>query len=92
MGALLGIASRVIESAGKSAAVGDLFRIHAVATRENAGYHWVTIPPGIDLTSSEIFDPTMMSNLLRAGRELGSGMAPWNTRPPGFRGLYDADM
>jgi len=89
---LLGIASRVIDSTGKSAAVGDLFRIHAVASREGAGYYWVTIPQGIDLEASEVFDPVMMSNLLRAGRDLGSGTPPWRTSPPGFRALYELEQ
>lgn len=80
---LLAIASRTLESIGLSAAVGDLFRIHAVAVREDAGYHWITIPEGISLDSNEVFDPAMMSSLFQLGSRMGREGVPWRTRPPG---------
>ena len=41
---LRGITARVIEASGRAGVVGALFIIYAFAQREQASFHWVTIP------------------------------------------------
>jgi hypothetical protein len=81
---LRSIAMRVFDSAGKSAVVGDLFRIYAVAVREQSGYHWVTIPDGVEITGNEVFDPEKMSELYDLGYRKGLEGPVWLTSPPGL--------
>jgi hypothetical protein len=81
---LRSIAIRVFDSAGKSAVVGDLFRIYAVAVREHSGYNWVTIPDGVEITGNEIFDPEKMSELYDLGYQKGLEGPTWLTTPPGL--------
>jgi hypothetical protein len=55
---------RVFETSGKASTIGDLFRIFAATTRDQASFNWVTIPETLDLGSSdELFDPATMRAL-----------------------------
>jgi predicted acylesterase/phospholipase RssA len=78
------IAVRVLESSGKSALVGDLFRIFAVTQQEGASFQWVTIPNGVEITGNETFDPVKMTQLYDLGRETAMAGPIWSTRPPGL--------
>lgn len=80
------IARRTFRAAGRSAVVGDLFRIYAQALRERSGYHWITIPDGVNLSGEEIFDPVIMQQLYDIGYEIARAGPPWNILPPGVRG------
>ncbi len=79
------IALRVIDASGRAAALGDLLRIHAYAQREQAGFHWVTIPEDVDMRSDEVFDPTLMLSLYEVGLRMATSGAYWDTSPPGRR-------
>ncbi|MBN8507911.1 MAG: patatin-like phospholipase family protein [Burkholderiales bacterium] len=79
------IATRVIDASGRSAAVGDLFRIYAYAQREGAGFQWVTIPEHVDMQGDEIFDPRQMQALYDVGFRMAAGGGSWATLPPGRR-------
>lgn len=81
---LRSIAMRVFESAGRAAVVGDLFRIYSVTVRENAGFHWMTIPPGVEMTGNEVFDPAHMQALYDLGYRIALEGPRWRERPPGF--------
>ena len=76
---------RTFETASKSAVIGDLFRIYAVALREQAGYNWITIPEDVELWGSELFDPAKMGKLFELGRQRAQAASPWFTDPPGLR-------
>lgn len=82
---LRGIAVRVLESAGKAAVVGDLFRIYAVALHEDAGFHWITLPDGIEITGTELFDPVKMRQLYDIGYQVWRAESVWATQPPGWQ-------
>jgi hypothetical protein len=82
---LRGIGLRTFETASKSAVIGDLFRIYAVALREQAGYNWITIPEDVELWGSELFDPVKMGELFEVGRQRARAASPWFTDPPGLR-------
>jgi Patatin-like phospholipase len=77
------IAIRVIGATGRTAVLGDLFRIYAYALTEEAGFQWVTIPEEVDLDADEVFDPVTMGRLYDVGYRFGAARKPWNTLPPG---------
>lgn len=77
------IAARVIESAGRSAAIGDLFRIYSYALREQAGFQWITIPDDVPMGGAEFFDPAQMQALYDVGFRLAATGGGWSTSPPG---------
>ncbi len=78
------VALRTIEAATKSAVIGDLFRIFAITSFENSGYHWITIPNGVEIQGEEVFDPVLMRQLYDTGYETARSGPKWYTRPPGF--------
>ncbi len=78
------IATRVLDTSGRTAVVGDLFRIYVAAQDEGAGYHWITIPQGFDLRGNEVFDPVLMSALYELGYRQAIAGGGWRTRPPGL--------
>ena len=80
---LRAIAMRVFDSSGKAAVVGDLFRIYAITSREQTGYHWTTIPEGVELFGDEIFDPAKMRELYDLGLSAALAGPSWSTKPPG---------
>ncbi len=76
------IAVRSFESATTAAMFGTLFRIHTVAVNEHAGFGWITVPAGVDLTGTETFDPVLMKSLYELGQELGGAGPQWATDVP----------
>ena len=84
---LRAIALRVFDTSSKAATIGDLFRIYALSLREEAGYHWITIPEGVVLQGDEVFDPQKMGELYEVGVRTAAAGPPWSTAPPGARGV-----
>ncbi len=82
------ISMRVIDFSGRSAVVGDLFRIYGDATREQANFRWVTIPDDVSMESDEVFDPTSMTALYDIGYRLAVGRNAWAVMPPGRQQGY----
>ncbi len=80
---LRSIGTRAFTAAAKSATLGDLFRIFAFSLRQGAGYHWITIPNGIELAGDEVFDPVAMRRLYDIGFAKSRGGPEWATTPPG---------
>jgi predicted acylesterase/phospholipase RssA len=78
-----GIAGRVIEATGRSAVIGDLFRIYALSLREQGEFHWTTMPQGVELQGAEVFDPEKMAELYALGYAAAKAGPAWFTRPPG---------
>jgi hypothetical protein len=79
-----GIALRSMEAAARASMVDELIRIYAFALREDAGYFWVGIPQGINLTGAEIFDPAVMRELFDFGYRRAVEGPEWQMLPPGF--------
>jgi hypothetical protein len=79
------IAARVIDSAGRAAATGDLHRIYGYARREGAGFQWVTIPEDVRIDADEVFDPVKMQALFDVGLRMAADGGSWITLPPGQR-------
>lgn len=78
------IAARSFESTRKAAFVGDLFRIYAVTVREGAQFNWITMPNGLELERSELFDPVLMRALYDLGYDNAVSEQTWATGPPGL--------
>jgi hypothetical protein len=81
---LRGIASRVLDVAGRSTVVGDLFRIYSFAVQEQADFQWVTIAQDVQLEGAEVFDPVKMRELYDIGYRAAHAGPQWSVRPPGF--------
>jgi hypothetical protein len=81
---LRGIATRVLEASGRSAVVGDLFRIYAFSLREQGEFQWITIPQGVDLSGAEVFDPVTMRELYDIGYKQALAGPHWEVDPPGL--------
>ena len=79
------IAARVIDASGRTAAIGDLFRIYSFAQSEGAGFQWITIPDHVAMGGDEVFDPREMQSLYDLGFGLATSGGGWYTRPPGRR-------
>jgi predicted patatin/cPLA2 family phospholipase len=77
------IAARTIDASGRAAVLGDLLRIHTYAQREGGSFHWVTIPPEVDMAAEEVFDPVQMQALYDVGLRMAGAPDPWITRAPG---------
>ena len=82
---LRSIATRAFELAARSATLGDLFRIWAVAQRDAAGFHWITIPEGVELSGDETFDPVVMARLYEVGFQRALQGPVWNSDPLGMQ-------
>jgi Patatin-like phospholipase len=82
---LRGIALRSLETASRAGIIGDLFRINLFAREAQAAFYWVTIPEGVEIQGSEVFDPVVMRQLYDVGYRAAIAGPDWVTRPPGFR-------
>ncbi len=79
-----GIALRSLVMAGRSAVIGDLFRIYAFTLHEGASFQWVTIAEGVDLEGAELFDPVKMTELYEIGYRAAVAGPVWFSKPPGM--------
>ena len=78
-----GIAMRSLSASGRSAVIGDLFRIYTFTLREGAGFQWVTIGREVNLDGAETFDPEKMRELYDIGYQAALSGPQWITMPPG---------
>jgi predicted acylesterase/phospholipase RssA len=78
------IAERSFNVLSSAATIGDLFRIYAGTRSQGASFHWITIPTGIDMAGSELFDQARMTELYELGYGLAKNGITWATRPPGL--------
>jgi predicted acylesterase/phospholipase RssA len=82
---LRSIGTRAFSAAANASTLGDLFRIFTFALLNSAGYHWITIPNGVELAGDEIFDPVAMRRLYDLGFGKSRDGPEWSTRPPGVQ-------
>jgi predicted patatin/cPLA2 family phospholipase len=79
------IAVRVIDASGRTAAIGDLFRMYAYSQQEGVEFRWVTIPNDVPMGGDEVFDPVQMQRLYDVGYRMGASGSEWRSQPPGQR-------
>lgn len=78
----LSIAGRAISSLIQTQGAGDLYRIYAIAQRDNVAYHLAFIPKSFSAVHREEFDPTYMKALYQRGFEMAKKGYPWESKPP----------
>lgn len=81
---LFSTAGRSISTLIKNQGIGDLYRIHAMAMRDNIDFNLATIPASFALKSDEPFDLTYMRALYEVGHSLGARGYQWTKVPPGL--------
>jgi predicted patatin/cPLA2 family phospholipase len=81
---LRAIGHRTLRALSLGATSGDLFRIYLQTGAEGAGFHWVTMPDGVELRGDELFDPVRMRELFALGYEMARQGPRWETRPPAY--------
>ena len=84
---LLPIAGRSISSLIRTQGVGDLYRIFALAERDDLDFNLAYIPASFDEVPKEAFDVEWMRKLYRVGYEAGRTGYSWKQSPP----LYGVD-
>lgn len=82
---VLAIAGSSISSLLGGAGAGDVYKIYAIAERDDMDLHVTWIPRDFDAVSEEIFDPKYMKALYDLGYEHGLAGDRWIDRPPDFK-------
>jgi predicted acylesterase/phospholipase RssA len=77
------IAARSLIVLIKHQGIGDVFRIYALAKRDNVDFRLAFIPPEFDVESKKPFDRNYMSALYDLGYEIGRSGDFWLEEPPG---------
>jgi hypothetical protein len=78
------IAMASINTLWYAQAVGDLYKVHAIAERDDIDTHYAWIPASFNEMSEEEFDPIFMGQLFNFGRDLVRSGSLWQTVPPNF--------
>lgn len=87
---LLPIAGRSISSLIRTQGVGDLYRIFALAERDNLDFNLAYIPASFEDVPQELFDVEWMGKLFQLGYEAGKAGFEWRKAPPMY-GEVDQD-
>jgi hypothetical protein len=78
------IAGKAIGSLIDTQAVGDLYRLYAIAKRDGIDYNVIDIPETFTIKSESPFDNKFMRGLYDTGYQMGRGGIQWKKHPPGF--------
>lgn len=78
------IAAASIDALWYAQAVGDLYKIHSIATRDDMKVHYAWMPKSFTLEPQERFDPQFMSALFRLGGDLLEHDELWKRYPPAY--------
>lgn len=81
---ILSISARTIATLIKNQGIGDLYRIYAVARRDNLEFNLAAIPAELDLKNKQPFDSAPMRGLYDVGYSAGYLGYPWMRQPPGM--------
>lgn len=81
---LFSIAERAASSLIGGSGAGDVYRLYAIAQREQAELNAIAIPEDFSAEPDELFDPAYMRKLYQLGYEAGLSGEGWSPYPPGF--------
>lgn len=81
---LLSIAGTSASSLIGGAGTGDIYKIFAIAQRDEIDLNVIWIPSDFDVEPSEPFDPVYMKALYDLGYEHGLAGDRWQPNPPGY--------
>jgi predicted acylesterase/phospholipase RssA len=77
------IGSRAISSLIQMQGRGDLFRIFALAERDQVDFNLAYIPESFNTPHKEVFDNEYMRQVYQLGYDLAKKGYPWAKKPPG---------
>jgi len=78
---LLYVSARSIETLIKNQGLGDLYRIYALARRDNLDYNLTFVPASFNVHADDMFDPHYMSELYKLGESIGRRRNHWYKNP-----------
>jgi hypothetical protein len=81
---LVGLVPRALLLLIKANTVGDLYRIHATAQRDNIDFNYAFIPDDYIPKEKEPFDPKEMERLYDLGLNMAVSGYEWHKIPPGL--------
>ena len=81
---LIAIAGKSISSLIDTQAIGDLYRLYAIAKRDGIDYNVIDIPTTFTAEAKSPFDNAFMRSLYDTGYQMGVNGIPWKKAPPGF--------
>jgi len=80
----MSIAARAITSLIQTQGKGDVFRIFAIAQRDQVDFNLAFIPETFQASHKEEFDNPYMRQLFQLGYDLAQNGYDWTKVPPGF--------
>lgn len=80
----ISVASAAISSLIGGSGTGDIYKIFAIARRDDIELEVVWIPREFDAEPGEAFDPVYMSKLFELGYRIGKEGGSWQPVPPDF--------
>lgn len=81
---VLSIAERTVVGLLDSKAAGDVYRLHAMAVRDDLDFHLAYLPEDFTVEKKEPFDPQAGALLFEHGRSQARAGYPWFKAPPGL--------
>ena len=80
----LSIAGRAMTTLIQTQGIGDLYRIYALAQRDDIDFNLASIPSTFKMELKRPFDTDYMRALFDVGYDLGKAGYPWEHVPPGY--------
>lgn len=81
---LSAIAERSITGFIDAQAIGDIFRLHAIARQDDMEFKLAHIPAEFKFEGKELFDREDMKRLFEMGYRMALAGYPWQQQPPAF--------
>lgn len=81
---VLSIAGAAVGSLIGGSGTGDIYKLYAIAQRDEVALEVVWIPRDFDVEPKEAFDPVYMKALYDLGYEFGRAGGRWSPLPPDF--------
>lgn len=83
---LYSISLKALSMTIENKAIGDLYRIYEITSRDGIEYNLAIIPNSFKLKPKEAFDPEYTQALFKVGYELAKDGYPWSNAPPESNG------
>lgn len=80
-GKLIDISARSISTLIKNQGIGDLYRIYALAKRDNLDYNLAYVPTSFNMKAQDVFDTKYMQALYKVGEQMGRTGNFWHKSP-----------
>ncbi|MBT8440758.1 MAG: patatin-like phospholipase family protein [Gammaproteobacteria bacterium] len=81
---LLPVLGASISTLIRTQGMGDLYRLYLGTLRDGTGFKLASVPPDLELTANEDFDPAYMKALFELAYSLARNGYDWQTSPPGI--------